>query len=463
MSEYNQAFRERELRGQMLASAARLGHSLIDLYVMTIRRLKSLELRVQEATEEEGSGREIGRIHEYLDLLEGQMRSPLTERDWGAFDELADIAVNFHLILDVNEPDARRRPLSETARLFGQLLRTQQPVGGMSGQVNQTLVRQFRMPGYPLVLVSTDLLQEGEDLHTFCSSVHHYGISWTPSAMEQRIGRIDRVRSQSDRRLSASAADALCGDEKLQVYFPHLEDTVEVLQVQRVLERMNVFLRLMHEGLTTAEREQRTINANHEFAKSRRVVPQITEKLKSAFPIRAEHLQGAICELATLPEVARELSERFALLATGKLTNVMVTWEPQTSPVVLLGTVHLGRRVQPFALVLKSIGSHPAVRCISPVGRVRPDDIQDRIVESTARSAMKVGAVVTMEELTYDLTVESEVVLSASPETDEIRVGILVSRTTSQADDLEQQHLPGRDERMDAFRDELNAEGNHVR
>ena len=164
---------------------------------MTIRRLKSLELRAQEATEEEGSGREIGRIHEYLDLLEGQMRSPLAERDWGAFDELAEIAANFPLILDVNEPDARHQPLSETARLFGQLLRKQQPVGGMSGQVNQTLVRQFRMPGYPLVLVSTDLLQEGEDLHTFCSSVHHYGISWTPLAMEQRIGRIDRVRSQS--------------------------------------------------------------------------------------------------------------------------------------------------------------------------------------------------------------------------------------------------------------------------
>ena len=41
----------------------------------------------------------------------------------------------------------------------------------------------------------TDLLQEGEDLHTFWSDVFHYGISWTPSAMEQRIGRVDRVRS----------------------------------------------------------------------------------------------------------------------------------------------------------------------------------------------------------------------------------------------------------------------------
>ena len=68
-----------------------------------------------------------------------------------------------------------------------------------AGQPNT--VRQFRLPGYPFVLVTTDLLQEGEDLHTFCDCVYHYGISWTPSAMEQRTGRIDRVRSLTERRL----------------------------------------------------------------------------------------------------------------------------------------------------------------------------------------------------------------------------------------------------------------------
>ncbi len=62
--------------------------------------------------------------------------------------------------------------------------------------------------------------------------VHHYGVSWTPSSMEQRIGRIDRVRSQTERRLSVLDRPAR-GDEMLQVYFPHLDDTVEVLQVLR--------------------------------------------------------------------------------------------------------------------------------------------------------------------------------------------------------------------------------------
>jgi hypothetical protein len=64
------AFREQELRGQLLASAARLGHGIIDLYLMTIRRLGSIELRAQEAVDEENVDRERGRIIEYLRILE---------------------------------------------------------------------------------------------------------------------------------------------------------------------------------------------------------------------------------------------------------------------------------------------------------------------------------------------------------------------------------------------------------
>src|SRR5262249_2943461 len=45
------AFHESMLRAQMLAAVARLGHAFIDLYVMTIYRLKSLELRAQETAD----------------------------------------------------------------------------------------------------------------------------------------------------------------------------------------------------------------------------------------------------------------------------------------------------------------------------------------------------------------------------------------------------------------------------
>jgi hypothetical protein len=461
LSDYFKAFRDQELRAQLLASAARLGHGLIDLYITTIARLGSIELRVQESGEEDSDGREISRINDYLDLLETQMNTPIGERQWGAFDELAEIAANFNLIIDVNLPDALNKPLSETARLFGQLLRQQQPVGGMSGQVNQTLVRQFRMPGYPLVLITTDLLQEGEDLHTFCSAVHHYGISWTPSSMEQRIGRIDRVQSLTERRLSDISSRQLTDVDKLQVYYPHLEDTVEILQVHRVLERMNTFMRLMHEGLTTAGKEDRSINIKNEFARCRQIVPRITKPLHSAFPILSKHLGKDEKHLATDAEYSEDLKRRFAKLKHSLTQHIDILWDPQYAPSVLMGTARLGKRIQPFTLLLKSVQTHVLIRCISPVGCIGPDDDPESIVSKTASSIIKIGAIITKEDRTYDLTVEGDVLLPASNINDALRVGMLINHVVRNADIFEQVYLPGHDEPLDTFRHELVQEGNN--
>lgn len=443
-------FRERELRARLLSVAARLGHAFVDLYVLLVRRLGSIDAGAHESDRGDASGA----IREYLELLDKQRENPA--RDWCAYDELSAIAENYDLILDTNEPEARNAPLSEAGRLFGQLLRQQQPTGGMSGQVNRTLVRQFRMPGYPFVLVSTDLLQEGEDLHTFCSSVHHYGISWTPSAMEQRIGRIDRVRSQTDRELSALLRDA-DGGELLQVFFPHLEDTVEVLQVRRVLERMNTFLRLMHEGLKPTVAEDRRIDTKKEFLRELRPIEQIREPLRSAFPVREESLRGEVRALAATPEQAEELHQRFNRLRS-ELEGIRVEWEESSPAGMLLGTAFLAKRRQPFTLVLQSKASWPVVRCVSPVGRVDPASAEDRIVKTAAHYKAKVSAILTDDERTYDLSVDGETVLAADPSFDRVRVAELVRRVVQAADALEQSHLPGRDEALETFRADMTRE-----
>ena len=225
--DFRSAFRERELRRLLLSSMARLGHAFVDLYALAIKRIGSLRGGARESEDLSGL------MRDYLDLLERQQDDGAPGA-FGAFKELAAASEHFDLIVDVNAPDLRAMPLPDAARFLGTFLGEQQPIGGMFGQINQTLIRQFRMPGYPLVLITTDLLQEGEDLHTFCSSVHHYGISWMPSSMEQRVGRIDRVNSQTERRLTSLGA-VVTGEHKLQVYYPHLRDTVEVLQVRRVL------------------------------------------------------------------------------------------------------------------------------------------------------------------------------------------------------------------------------------
>ena len=448
------SFRDQELRAQLLATASRLGHSLVDLYILAIRRLGSLAKGAHDDEDDQSPG-DAGLAKDYLDLLELQMNSDRASRDWGAYDELHEIASHFDLVLDVNEPQAREAPLRHAPVLFARLLREQQPIGGMAGQVNQTLVRQFRMPGYPFVLVTTDVLQEGEDLHTFCSAVHHYGIAWTPSSMEQRTGRIDRVRSATDRRLSTLEHRPPSGDERLQVFFPHLEDTVEVLQVERVLERMNVFLTLMHEGLTIPRQEQRTINAAHEFAKGRRGVPQITEPLRTAFPIRESDLFASPKPLAADELTAAALLARFDRLVTEPLTGVDVVWQPRAVAGQLTGTARLHPRTQPFKLMLTSLRSWPVIRCISPVGCVNPDDNAESLVVSNQRLPAKIGALPTDEERSYDLTVESEVLLADTADSDAARVSLLIDRVTRQADQLEREQLPGADQALTTFERDL--------
>jgi hypothetical protein len=434
-------FREQQQRAQVLATAARLGHSLIDLYVLTILRLGGLEQRTLEAESEDGGALERRRIDEYLDVLDKQRVTPVGDRDWGAFDELALISRNFDLILDANAPEARDKPLVETARYFGSILRQQQPVGGMSGHVNKTVVQQFRMPGYPFILITTDLLQEGEDLHTFCSSVYHYGISWTPSSMEQRIGRIDRVRSQSDRRLSGLEAIP-DGAELLQVYYPHLEDTVEVLQVQRVLARMNTFLRLMHEGFSVPSGDHRSVDVGREVIDRRRAVETICGQLRTGFPILSWALQGGRQELATDDSKMAAMLERFKGLSAASYRGLVIEWERASRVGTLWGTVTLANgRARRLALQLKSDGEWMVVRCVSNFGRVDLESKMMTVEENALTRQARIGAILGREEAVYDLTIEDDVLLGDPPQ-DVRRVTVLLNRVVEQSEILEQIHLP---------------------
>ena len=442
-------FRDRELRAQLLAAAARLGHAFIDLYALIIERLGSIEARAQEGVESDDEAVERARIESYLDMLDRQRATPRSERTWSGYDELADIAANFDLILDVNEPSARSKPLSQTARSFGSLLREQQPVGGMYASVNATLVRQFRMPGYPLVLVSTDLLQEGEDLHTFCSEIHHYGISWTPSAMEQRTGRVDRVRSATDRRLSALDHNPT-GDEKLQVHYPYLGETVEVLQVSRVLERVDRFLRLMHEGLQTTGNEERRIVLEREMRREIRMPQAITTSLKTAFPVPGWALGGSKVALCVGPEFERSARERFERLRRIEVPGLPIEWAPGGTPGVLVGTAHLGDRRQMFRATLASVEDWLAVRCTSPIGRVSEGADLSAMRDAVAKAPIQIVLAEVGNPIEWSLACEEEVLL-AEEEHDAARVAWLVGRVVRAADRLEHEHWEGADHPPDTL------------
>ncbi len=448
------AYRTRELRRELLSAMTRLGHPFIDLYLLSVNRIGSLELGARDQSDE-GS---IDLVSAFLDLLERQAVAPA--RGYTAYKELREAAANFELIVTVNEPKARTAPLASAATAFGRLLRSQQPVGGMFGQINETLVRQFRMPGYPCVLVTTDLLQEGEDLHTFCSSVYHYGISWMPSSMEQRVGRVDRVSSQTDRRLTRAGADS-GGDELLQVYYPHLRDTIEVLQVDRVLERINRFVRLMHENLGGAEAEERTLDMSKEMLRERRDTRQLSEPLMTAFPVRDEFVQAPDRPLAVTPDTAADLRARFAALPHSVCDEGLVTWEDCINENALLGTIPLRTRSQPFTLILRSTHGLPTVRCVSPVGQVDLDLEGEEIAGAVRGTGVRIGAEYDERMSSYNLTIEGDVVLGDRRH-DAERVKWLLQQVTAVADHLEEAVLE-KDQPMAAFRDDLAGEASYAR
>jgi hypothetical protein len=56
----------------------------------------------------------------------------------------------------------------------------------------------FNSPMFPEILISSAVLGEGVDLHRFCRYVIHHDLSWNPSTIEQRTGRLDRIRCKAE-------------------------------------------------------------------------------------------------------------------------------------------------------------------------------------------------------------------------------------------------------------------------
>ncbi|MDE2751103.1 MAG: helicase-related protein [Gemmatimonadota bacterium] len=130
------------------------------------------------------------------------------------------------------------------------------PVVGVTGGSggHRRAVRQFRTPSLPRVIVCTDTLKEGVDLHLFCDQVLHYGVAWTSGDLEQRVGRVDRYFSQIERRLSGEGRPP---DVSLHVGYPHVVASLERGQVERVIQRQRDVEALMDSPLAGTGDEER--------------------------------------------------------------------------------------------------------------------------------------------------------------------------------------------------------------
>jgi hypothetical protein len=248
---------------------------------------------------------------------------------------------------------------------------------------------------------------------------------------------------------------------------------VERLQVERVLERMNRFLRMIHR--TSEDAEESRISITNEILK-RRDIAQITERLESSFPVLKETLQGARPEIGKPDADLRLAKDDLRRVAEELSRRVRVVWEEDSRDTAMYGTTFVeaerllgaddsrqvgedGIRRQPFALHLRSAGllRAPVLHCISPIGIVRDVDFT-RIVElqEELRGA-KLSEVPASEAETYTLMAEGDVVFTRESAAVE-DVFDLLERVAVGADLVERALLKGQDAAIDKFRGDLHLE-----
>lgn len=89
------------------------------------------------------------------------------------------------------------------------------------GESREGLREAFNTPLYPMILIANEVMQEGLDLHKHCRRVVHHDLVWNPAQVEQRIGRIDRLGSLTNRLRKN-------GDEvTLDVLYPVIRGTID--------------------------------------------------------------------------------------------------------------------------------------------------------------------------------------------------------------------------------------------
>jgi len=217
------------------------------------------------------------------------------------------------------------------------------------------------MPGYPYVLVTTDILKEGEDLHLYCKDVYHYGIAWNPSDMEQRTGRIDRINSACYFGLKDD--DEKTFDNSLQVFYPYLADTLEVNQVAKVFNKMNDFVNTFYDITITSERDSKA--STDEIVKN--IPPQIKSFLISKYDF--QNFQGApendfdelkpYLAIGFRKEQLNEIMENILRLVTTNFSSFYI--EPSLSQNSLKASINLNNRRAPLRIRLVKGKSYDAI------------------------------------------------------------------------------------------------------
>lgn len=162
-----------------------------------------------------------------------------------------DWCEHYQLIFSSAVGDLAPQEPRELARMNAfPFLTTIDPVVGVVGSSggHKLAVCQFNTPGMPYVMVGTDTIREGVNLHLFCDRVMHYGLPWTAGDLEQRIGRVDRFFGRIERRLQGEGLSA-----RLEIAYPHLRDTIEARQIEVLRQRRREVAQVLDEDFWSVQ------------------------------------------------------------------------------------------------------------------------------------------------------------------------------------------------------------------
>lgn len=102
--------------------------------------------------------------------------------------------------------------------------------GSTKHETRQRLMLTFNTPFYPEILIASSVMAEGVDLHLNCRHIIHHDLSWNPSTLEQRTGRVDRIGSKMEST-----------GRSIQVYLPFVAETQDEKMFRVVMDRERWF------------------------------------------------------------------------------------------------------------------------------------------------------------------------------------------------------------------------------
>lgn len=108
--------------------------------------------------------------------------------------------------------------------------------GLVRSETRRRLMLAFNTPFFPEILIASSVLAEGVDLHLDCRFVVHHDLSWNPSTIEQRTGRVDRIGSKAEK-----------AGRPIHVYLPFVTATQDEKMFRVVRDRERWFSVVMGE------------------------------------------------------------------------------------------------------------------------------------------------------------------------------------------------------------------------